>query len=254
MEPLKKIEVNFTPGTIEFPSADRLKLYVNETLEKTKGLVATDDSIKATKASRTEVNKLEKSIADVRKRYKKAWNEPFSVFESSLKELEGDCKAASQELKETIDSFESEQKEQRRQNVKEIIEEMAPNYGVSADKIEIIDKWLLKSTAKKTILEEIAESMKVAANMAKEAEKISRECVSRGIVPERYLDLHQKGMSYIDIENLIEDDLKKTKRSRTFSRLINKRKQPKKRRKWLISVMGNSLIPLLARLSKNCSK
>lgn len=80
MEPLKKIEVNFTPGTIEFPSADRLKLYVNETLEKTKGLVATDDSIKATKASRTEVNKLEKSIADVRKRYKKAWNEPFSVF------------------------------------------------------------------------------------------------------------------------------------------------------------------------------
>nr|DAU85687.1 MAG TPA: Protein of unknown function (DUF1351) [Caudoviricetes sp.] len=209
MEPLKKIEVNFTPGTIEFPSADRLKLYVNETLEKTKGLVATDDSIKATKASRTEVNKLEKSIADVRKRYKKAWNEPFSVFESSLKELEGDCKAASQELKETIDSFESEQKDPRRQNVKEIIEEMAPNYGVSADKIEIIDKWLLKSTAKKTILEEIAESMKVAANMAKEAEKISRECVSRGIVPERYLDLHQKGMSYIDVENLIEDDLKK---------------------------------------------
>lgn len=171
-----------------------------------------------------------------------------------MKELEGDCKAASQELKETIDSFESEQKEQRRQNVKEIIEEMAPNYGVSADKIEIIDKWLLKSTAKKTILKEIAESMKVAANMAKEAGKISRECVSRGIVPERYLDLHQKGMSYIDIENLIEDDLKKTKRSRTFSRLINKRKQPKKRRKWLISVMGNSLIPLLARLSKNCSK
>lgn len=78
MEPLKKIEVNFTPGTIEFPSADRLKLYVNETLEKTKGLVATDDSIKATKASRTEVNKLEKSIADVRKRYKKACN-PVSI-------------------------------------------------------------------------------------------------------------------------------------------------------------------------------
>lgn len=64
MEPLKKIEVNFTPGTIEFPSADRLKLYVNEMLEKTKGLVATDDSIKATKASRTEVNKLESGTKD----------------------------------------------------------------------------------------------------------------------------------------------------------------------------------------------
>lgn len=208
MEPLKKIEVNFTPGTIEFPSADRLKLYVNETLEKTKGLVATDDSIKATKASRTEVNKLEKSIADVRKRYKKAWNEPFSAFESSLKELEGDCKAASQELKETIDSFESEQKEQRRQNVKEIIDEMAPNYGVSADKIEIIDKWLLKSTAKKTILEEIAESMKTLQRLNAEMAQVEKLCLKHGLPAERYIDLLQT-MTYIEVEQVIEADLRK---------------------------------------------
>lgn len=208
MEPLKKIEVNFTPGTIEFPSADRLKLYVNETLEKTKGLVATDDSIKATKASRTEVNKLEKSIADVRKRYKKAWNEPFSAFESSLKELEGDCKAASQELKETIDSFESEQKEQRRQNVKEIIDEMAPNYGVSADKIEIIDKWLLKSTAKKTILEEIAESMKTLQRLNAEKAQVEKLCLKHGLPAERYIDLLQT-MTYIEVEQVIEADLRK---------------------------------------------
>lgn len=209
MEALKKIEVNYTPGTIAFPSADALKAYVAEVLTKTKGLVATDESIKETKTSRTEVNKLQKAIADVRKQYKKEWDRPFVEFESTLKALEGDCKAASADLKAAIDSFEDQQKEERRKAVQGLIDEMAPNYGVSADKIEIIDKWLLKSTAKKTILEEIAESMKVAANMAKEAEKISRECVSRGIVPERYLDLHQKGMSYIDVENLIEDDLKK---------------------------------------------
>lgn len=67
MEALKKIEVNYTPGTIAFPSADALKAYVAEVLTKTKGLVATDESIKATKTSRTEVNKLQKAIADVRK-------------------------------------------------------------------------------------------------------------------------------------------------------------------------------------------
>ena len=209
MEPLKKIEVNFTPGTIEFPSADRLKLYVNETLEKTKGLVATDDSIKATKASRTEVNKLEKSIADVRKRYKKAWNEPFSAFESSLKELEGDCKAASQELKETIDSFENQQKEERRKVVQGLIDEMAPNYGVSADKIEIIDKWLLKSTAKKTILEEIAESMKTLQRLNAEKAQVEKLCLKHGLPAERYIDLLQRGMTYIEVEQVIEGDLRK---------------------------------------------
>lgn len=209
MEPLKKIEVNFTPGTIEFPSADRLKLYVNETLEKTKGLVATDDSIKATKASRTEVNKLEKSIADVRKRYKKAWNEPFSAFESSLKELEGDCKAASQELKETIDSFEDQQKEERRKAVQGLIDEMAPNYGVSADKIEIIDKWLLKSTAKKTILEEIAESMKTLQRLNAEKTQVEKLCLKHELPAERYIDLLQRGMTYIEVEQVIEGDLRK---------------------------------------------
>ena len=209
MEPLKKIEVNFTPGTIEFPSADRLKLYVNETLEKTKGLVATDDSIKATKASRTEVNKLEKSIADVRKRYKKAWNEPFSAFESSLKELEGDCKAASQELKETIDSFENQQKEERRKVVQGLIDEMAPNYGVSADKIEIIDKWLLKSTAKKTILEEIAESMKTLQRLNAEKAQVEKLCLKHELPAKRYIDLLQRGMTYIEVEQVIEGDLRK---------------------------------------------
>lgn len=209
MEPLKKIEVNFTPGTIEFPSADRLKLYVNETLEKTKGLVATDDSIKATKASRTEVNKLEKSIADVRKRYKKAWNEPFSAFESSLKELEGDCKAASQELKETIDSFEDQQKEERRKAVQGLIDEMSPNYHVNPEDVEILDKWLLKSTAKKTILEEIAESMKTLQRLNAEKTQVEKLCLKHELPAERYIDLLQRGMTYIEVEQVIEGDLRK---------------------------------------------
>ena len=209
MEPLKKIEVNFTPGTIEFPSADRLKLYVNETLEKTKGLVATDDSIKATKASRTEVNKLEKSIADVRKRYKKAWNEPFSVFESSLKELEGDCKAASQELKETIDSFENQQKEERRKAVQGLIDEMAPNYHVNPEDVEVLDKWLLKSTSKKAVLEGVAESMKTLQRLNAEKAQVEKLCLKHGLPAERYIDLLQRGMTYIEVEQVIEGDLRK---------------------------------------------
>ncbi|WP_270624613.1 DUF1351 domain-containing protein [Ligilactobacillus ruminis] len=209
MEPLKKIEVNFTPGTIEFPSADRLKLYVNEMLEKTKGLVATDDSIKATKASRTEVNKLEKSIADVRKKYKKAWNEPFSAFESSLKELEGDCKAASQELKETIDSFEDQQKQERRKSVQELITEMAPNYHVSPEDVEILDKWLLKSTSKKAVLEGVAESMKTLQRLNAEKAQVEKLCLKHELPAERYIDLLQRGMTYIEVEQVIETDLRK---------------------------------------------
>lgn len=77
MEMLKKIEVNYVPGTITFPSAGALKAYVAEVLKKTEGLVATDESIKATKTSRTEVNKLQKAIADVRKKIQEGVGPPL---------------------------------------------------------------------------------------------------------------------------------------------------------------------------------
>lgn len=82
---LENLSVNFKPGTIDFPQAEELKKLVADKLEQTKGLVATDESIKATKASRAEVNKLKKAIGDVRKKYKRAWNAPFELFETTLR-------------------------------------------------------------------------------------------------------------------------------------------------------------------------
>lgn len=208
MEMLKKIEVNYVPGTITFPSAGALKAYVAEVLKKTEGLVATDESIKATKTSRTEVNKLQKAIADVRKKYKKEWDRPFTEFESTLKALEGDCKAASTELKATIDSFEDQQKQERRKSVQELITEMAPNYHVNPEDVEIIDKWLLKSTSKKVVLEGVAESMKTLQRLNAEKAQVEKLCLKHGLPAERYIDLLQT-MTYIEVEQVIETDLRK---------------------------------------------
>lgn len=209
MEMLKKIEVNYAPGTITFPSAGALKAYVAEVLKKTEGLVATDESIKATKTSRTEVNKLQKAIADVRKKYKKEWDRPFTEFESTLKALEGDCQAASTELKATIDSFEDQQKQERRKSVQELITEMAPNYHVSPEDVEILDKWLLKSTSKKAVLEGVAESMKTLQRLNAEKAQVEKLCLKHELPAERYIDLLQRGMTYIEVEQVIETDLRK---------------------------------------------
>lgn len=208
MEALKKIEVNYTPGKITFPSAGALKAYVAEVLTKTKGLVATDESIKATKTSRTEVNKLQKAIADVRKQYKKEWDRPFVEFESTLKALEGDCKDASADLKAAIDSFEDQQKEERRKAVQGLIDEMAPNYHVNPKDVEILDKWLLKSTSKKAVLEGVAESMKALQRLNSEKAQVEKLCLKHGLPAERYIDLLQT-MTYIEVEQVIEADLRK---------------------------------------------
>lgn len=204
---IENLSVNFKPGTIDFPQAGELKQLVAEKLDQTKGLVATDESIKATKASRAEVNKLKKSIADVRKEYKTAWNTPFELFESTLRGLEKDCDDASQELKLTIDGFEETQREERKAKVQELIEEMAPNYGVKAEDLPIADKWLLKSTSQKTITQEIGEQMKTLTNLYKERDGIVKKCMKNDLAPARYIEMHKNGMSYIDVANTIESDL-----------------------------------------------
>lgn len=204
---LENLSVNFKPGTIDFPQAEELKQLVAGKLDQTKGLVATDESIKATKASRAEVNKLKKAIGDVRKKYKTAWNVPFELFESTLRGLEKDCDEASQELKLTIDGFEETQKKERKAKVQALIEEMAPNYGVKAEDLPITDKWLLKSTSQKTIVQEIGEQMKTLVNLYKEREEIKKKCMKSGLAPAPYIEMHENGTSYIDVSNKIESDL-----------------------------------------------
>ena len=205
---LENLSVNFKPGTIDFPQAEELKKLVADKLDQTKGLVATDESIKATKASRAEVNKLKKAIGDVRKKYKRAWNAPFELFETTLRALEGDCDSASQELKLTIDGFEETQKEERKQKVQALIEEMAPNYGVKSEDLPIADKWLLKSTSKKAVLEGVAESMKTLQRLNAEKAQVEKLCLKHGLPAERYIDLLQT-MTYIEVEQVIEADLRK---------------------------------------------
>lgn len=204
---LENLSVNFKAGTIDFPQAEELKKFVTDKLEQTKGLVATDESIKATKASRAEVNKLKKAIGDVRKEYKRAWNAPFEFFEATLRALEGDCDSASQELKLAIDGFEEQQKEERKQKVQALIKEMAPNYGVKPEDLPIADKWLLKSTSQKTITQEIGEQMKTLTNLYKERDEIVKKCMKNNLAPARYIEMHKNGMSYIDVANTIESDL-----------------------------------------------
>lgn len=204
---LENLSVNFKPGTIDFPQAEELKKLVADKLKQTKGLVATDESIKATKASRAEVNKLKKAIGDVRKEYKRAWNAPFELFESTLRSLEKDCDDASQELKLTIDGFEETQREERKQKVQALIEEMAPNYGVKPEDLPIADKWLLKSTSQKTITQEIGEQMKTLVNLYKERDEIVKKCMKNDLAPAPYVEMHENGMSYIDVSNKIESDL-----------------------------------------------
>ena len=74
------------PATLEFNFED-LKSALAERMELYRGLVVTEDGIKAAKQDRADLNKLREAIEAKRKEVKKACMAPYTEFEAKVKEL-----------------------------------------------------------------------------------------------------------------------------------------------------------------------
>jgi len=73
----QKIEFNF----------DEMKFEIEQSIEKYKNLVITEDTIKEGKADRAKLNKFKEAIEEKRKEIKRKWLEPYNDFEAKVKEL-----------------------------------------------------------------------------------------------------------------------------------------------------------------------
>ena len=74
------------PAVLEFNFED-LKKALAERRELYRGLVVTEDGIKAAKQDRADLNKLREAIEAKRKEVKKACMAPYAEFEGRVKEL-----------------------------------------------------------------------------------------------------------------------------------------------------------------------
>ena len=74
------------PAVLEFNFED-LKSALAERMELYRGLVVTEDGIKAAKQDRADLNKLREAIEAKRKEVKKACMAPYTEFEARVKEL-----------------------------------------------------------------------------------------------------------------------------------------------------------------------
>ena len=74
------------PAVLEFNFED-LKSALAERMELYRGLVVTEDGIKAAKQDRADLNKLREAIEAKRKEVKKACMAPYTEFEAKVKEL-----------------------------------------------------------------------------------------------------------------------------------------------------------------------
>lgn len=207
-EPTTKLKL----GSITLENQDILEKAINDFIERYQGTIVTADTVKESKSSRAELNKLAKALDEKRKVDKKAYLKPLEVYEETINSMRDKVKQCSDEINVQIKDFEQREKDERSIKVEKLIEEMSENYGVSPDEIEINPKWLNKSASKKSVVDGIASAMKERKSINDNKLIIEKYATERGLDPMYYVDLTEE-QSLLEIENKIDDDLE-TKRKR----------------------------------------
>lgn len=109
----------------------QIKEQVAERVSAAMQLVCTEDTVKAVKKARTELNAEFKAWEDKRKEVKTAVMTPYEKFEAVYKDCISDAyKAADKDLKQKIDEVEQELKSKKAAEVRDFFEEYLASKGV----------------------------------------------------------------------------------------------------------------------------
>lgn len=148
---VKQIDWNF----------EELKKEITEKAEMYDSLVYTDENIKEAKADRAKLNKFIKVLEDKRKDVKKMMLEPYTQFESQVKELVSIIGEANDNIASQVKAYTEKLREEKREKVKEIYDKAMSVEGAEGI-AEILtfdrvfkESFLNSSTTFKSIVNEI---------------------------------------------------------------------------------------------------
>ena len=104
---------------------------VDRIVSEAQALVCDEDSVKAVKAARADLNRRFTALEDQRKAVKAAVLAPYEAFEATYKECVSDkFKAADADLKRKIDDVEGGLRDQKTLRARQYYEELSSAYGI----------------------------------------------------------------------------------------------------------------------------
>lgn len=143
-----------TPATVDM-NINEIEGFISSTKEKYQNLVFTDDQIDEAKSSRATLNKLEKNIADVRKKIEKESKMDIEKLINTLKQAEKDVKELSNNIGFQIKSFEEKEWENKQIEINAAINEIFKNDTDLINYIKHNEKWRNKTYNISKIKDEI---------------------------------------------------------------------------------------------------
>ena len=154
---MKELEVNKQLPVIT-ANFDEVKESLNQSLEKYKGIIVTEETLQDCKKTQQDLSKVRNSIEGFRKTVKKEMEVPIKEFEAKCKELVGLIGEVEQPIKDGITVFDNKRREEKRTKALEFIKDAVEKHGLDekrASKLTVIDKYLNLSVSGKSVKEDI---------------------------------------------------------------------------------------------------
>jgi hypothetical protein len=148
---------SFTPAQVNF-NYEQVSTYLDTLLEKYDGLVFTEETVTECKKTVAELRKGQRSLDDFRKKTKKELTKSVSEFETQCKKLYKKFDEVIDPLVEQSDFFEEQRKNEKKQKVQRIIDELIKGQGLNekfAAQLIIEGQYLNKTKTLKSIREEL---------------------------------------------------------------------------------------------------
>lgn len=205
--------VDVHPSPITIKNLDQVQQAVSAIVAKYgQDFVVTADNIKDAKSMRASLHTVSKAINEKRLAVKRQYAEPVKIFDKQMgsfkDQIDGVISPLDVKVKEVI----AQERAAKQERVEGLIAEMAPNYGVEPDAIEIEPSWLNKSATNKQIVDGIAGVMtatkKAADQLAADTETITKYATVQGVDPAGWADQvkHGQDVDYLmkAIDNQVE--------------------------------------------------
>lgn len=254
---MKEIIVNTQLPVIRM-NYEEVKLSIEESLKKYKGIVVTEEGLQDCKSTQKELAGLRRKIDDYRKSVKREMEIPIKEFESKCKELVSLVDQVENPIKEGITEFDNKRREEKKDKALEIINEAIENYKLEekySKELTILDKYLNLSASQKSVVEDIEQRAallkqqqnadKAKAEMLKATIETTLEAINKTIkTPLEYKDFERYIESGWDIARIVRE-------INNQAELVRKAEQPKEEPKKEVPAEVISNIPEIKELKKD---
>lgn len=202
------ISVEMETPEIKITNKEKLDALVDAVVKKYSGIVVTEDTLKECKKTLTELRKLSKELNAKRLEKQREYETPVKEFKTQIDAYINQIGDVISDIKQGTDEFEEKRKAEKQIAIQNLINEMAGNYGVDPETIEIDKKWLNKSTTMKKITEEIANKMKEKQRLDDDWKIVKKYAQDKGMLADHY-QTYIGVFSAFEIEKMIDEDADK---------------------------------------------